>query len=182
MNGTRPQAPLRLVYFALITSTVFYAGIVWFLSRSWTPARTVEQELHQPIILILMVLSMATFALSFSLADWLMSADTPARRRGRFVLRVGDHRVGDHLRPRGRVHRARLAPLRHWLGPLADRLHLRAAAGAGRVAYCRCAIAPSAFACARWASITGSVAAAKALRSGSIPVAASARNSSAACW
>jgi len=39
MNGPFPQAPLRLVYFALITSLFIYAGIVWLLSRAWTPGR-----------------------------------------------------------------------------------------------------------------------------------------------
>jgi len=32
MNGTRPQAPLRFVYFALITSTFIYAGIGFALA------------------------------------------------------------------------------------------------------------------------------------------------------
>ncbi|MEK6375207.1 MAG: hypothetical protein AABO58_21240 [Acidobacteriota bacterium] len=86
MNRTRPQAPLRLIYFALITSTFIYAGIVWSLSRAWTPAGTLEQELQQPIILILMVLSMATFAFSFSLGAW-MNAETPERQRLRIVVR-----------------------------------------------------------------------------------------------
>lgn len=86
MNGTRPHAPLRLIYFALIISTFIYAGIVWALSRAWTPAGTLEQELHQPVNLILMVLSMSMFAFSFSLGAW-MNAETPERLRTRFIVR-----------------------------------------------------------------------------------------------
>ncbi len=86
MNGARPQAPLRLVYFALITSTFIYTAVVWSLSRGWTPAGTLEQELRQPIALILMILSMAAFAFSFSLGAW-MNAETPERRRARMIVR-----------------------------------------------------------------------------------------------
>jgi hypothetical protein len=81
-----PPAPLRLVYFALITSLFIYAGIVWSVSRTWTPSGTLEQELGQPIILVLMGLSMATFAFSFSLGAW-MNAETPERQRLRMVMR-----------------------------------------------------------------------------------------------
>lgn len=86
MNGTRPQPPLRIVYFALITSTFIYAGMVWSLSRGWTPAGTLEQELRRPIILILMVLSLATFAFSFSLGSW-MNVESMARQWNRFIVR-----------------------------------------------------------------------------------------------
>ncbi len=86
MNRTRPQPPLRLIYFALIASIFIYAGIVWMLSRTWTPAGTLEEELHQPVILALMILSLAAFAFSFSLGAW-MAAETPGRLRARFVVR-----------------------------------------------------------------------------------------------
>lgn len=81
-----PQAPLRLIYFALIVSLFIYAGVIWSLSRAWTPAGTLEQEMQQPVILILMALSMATFAFSFSLGAW-MNAETPERQRLRMVVR-----------------------------------------------------------------------------------------------
>jgi hypothetical protein len=86
MNGTRPQPPLRLLYFSLINSTLIYAVIVWFVSRTWPPPGPLEQVLRQPAILILMVLSMATFAFSFSLGAW-ANLEPMWRQWNRFVVR-----------------------------------------------------------------------------------------------
>jgi len=81
------KSPLRLVYFALITSTFIYAGIVWSLSRGWTPAGTLEQGLQNRISLMMMILSMAAFALSFSVGIWMKNVETPERLRARFIVR-----------------------------------------------------------------------------------------------
>ena len=67
MNGARPRAPLKLIYFALIASTFIYAGIIWMLLGQRTPAGTIEQELRRPDILILMLLSPSMFGLSLFL-------------------------------------------------------------------------------------------------------------------
>ena len=64
MNGLRTNAPLRLIYFALIASTFIYAGIVWMLLGRRAPSGTIEQELRQPLVLILMVLSLSMFGVA----------------------------------------------------------------------------------------------------------------------
>ena len=51
----------------MFNSTLIWAVIVGVVTRNQAPAGTVEQELHQPVILVLMLLSLATFAASFSL-------------------------------------------------------------------------------------------------------------------
>ena len=58
---------LRIIYFALIASTFIYAGIVWVLVGSRAPMGTLEQEFRNPRILPFMLLSLATFTVSFSL-------------------------------------------------------------------------------------------------------------------
>jgi len=58
---------LKIVYLALIASTFIYAAIVWMLYGQRAPAETIEQELHRPVILIPMVMSLAMFAVSFAI-------------------------------------------------------------------------------------------------------------------
>ena len=59
---------LGIIYFALITSTFIYAGIVWVLFGRRAPMGTIEEELHRPVIFVLMLLSLATFTATFALA------------------------------------------------------------------------------------------------------------------
>ena len=86
MNGTRPQPPLPLVYFALIVSILIYAFIVSLLSRTWPPPGPFEPVLRQPVILILMVLSLAMFVFSFSLGAW-TNLEPMRRQWHRYIVR-----------------------------------------------------------------------------------------------
>ena len=77
--------PLRLIWGALVFSTFVYCFIVWTLFGNKPASGTIEQELHQPFILVLMILSLGIFAASFALASSMPTE--PARRRARYILR-----------------------------------------------------------------------------------------------
>jgi hypothetical protein len=57
----------RVIWAALVVSTFIYAIVTWVVTGNKTPSGTLEQELHQPVILILIVLALATFVASLSL-------------------------------------------------------------------------------------------------------------------
>jgi hypothetical protein len=76
---------LRLIWTGLVISTFIYCLIVWMLFGKAAPSGTIEAELHQPIILVLMLLSFAMFAGSFALGSSM--PDEPARRRARYIVR-----------------------------------------------------------------------------------------------
>ena len=59
----------KLVYFALILSTFIYCLVVWVVMHAQAPMGTLEQEFHQPIVFVLMLLSLSAFVVSLSLRN-----------------------------------------------------------------------------------------------------------------
>ena len=57
---------LKLIYASLVFSTFIYALIAWTIIAKQAPMGTIEQELHQPVILVPMIMSLAMFAASRS--------------------------------------------------------------------------------------------------------------------
>ena len=61
------MSQLRIIYFALITSTFVYAIVIWVVLGKRQPEGTFDQALRRPMVLPLVVISLATFAVAFAL-------------------------------------------------------------------------------------------------------------------
>ena len=75
---------LRVIYTALVMSTAIYAFVSWTVFREHTPRGTIEQELHDPVVLGAAIAAILALFAAFALVRVSVEG---ALRRLRYIVR-----------------------------------------------------------------------------------------------